>query len=90
MNVECLFLKVKITLAEKKNSLYIGHLPKDKDGQEIKKELEDISDCTIKSFEFDSSSKHYGWAYFKDHDTAIKAIKLIQKSSYTATLTKKA
>ncbi|EFA77433.1 hypothetical protein PPL_12035 [Heterostelium album PN500] len=82
-------ISVKITQANTNNTLYIGHLPKDLNEREIKMELEDISGCTIKTFEFDGPSKQYGWAHFKDHDTTIKAIKLIQKSKYTASLTKK-
>eukprot|EP01132_Coremiostelium_polycephalum_P002562 gene2562-3172_t len=79
---------VKITLADTKNTLYIGHIPKGLSEKEIKDELEDISGCPIKGFEFDKKSSLYGYAYFKDHDTTIKAIKAIQKSKkYTASLT---
>ncbi|KYR00147.1 RNA-binding region RNP-1 domain-containing protein [Tieghemostelium lacteum] len=78
---------VKITLADSKNTIYIGHIPKGLTESEIKIELEEISGCTLKSFELDTSNKFYGYAFFKDHDTTIKAIKAIQKSHYTASLT---
>ncbi|KAM9989764.1 hypothetical protein ACTFIY_005811 [Dictyostelium cf. discoideum] len=78
---------VKITLADSKNTLYIGHIPKGLTEKEVRAELEEIGMCTLKSFEFDGPSKLYGYAQFKDHETTIKAIKSIQKSKYTASLT---
>eukprot|EP01133_Synstelium_polycarpum_P014591 gene14591-17252_t len=81
---------VRITRADSKNNIYVGRLPKDSNERDVKEELESITGCTIKSFEFDGSQRTQGWAYFKDHDTTIKAIKSIQqKSKYTAALTRK-
>ncbi|EGG24197.1 RNA-binding region RNP-1 domain-containing protein [Cavenderia fasciculata] len=76
-------------MADTKNTLYIGRIPKDMSEREVKMSLEDVSGCTVKSFEFDGTNSTAGWAFFKDHETTIKAIKLIQKSVYTASLTKK-
>ncbi|KAF2076968.1 hypothetical protein CYY_001744 [Polysphondylium violaceum] len=80
---------VKITLADSKNTLYIGNIPKGLLESEVKEKLEEIGETQMKHFYFEGGeNRTHGYAQFRDHDATIKALKLIQKSStFTASLT---
>eukprot|EP00993_Chasmostoma_nieuportense_P000449 NODE_1414_length_1513_cov_293.145743_g1339_i0.p1 GENE.NODE_1414_length_1513_cov_293.145743_g1339_i0~~NODE_1414_length_1513_cov_293.145743_g1339_i0.p1 ORF type:complete len:436 (-),score=74.82 NODE_1414_length_1513_cov_293.145743_g1339_i0:145-1452(-) len=77
-------LTVKISVADPKNVLFVGKLPKDMSETKLLEALSELAKEPILKFELatsnESESKGYGWATFADHEVALKALKNLQTS----------
>jgi RNA recognition motif-containing protein len=77
---------VKITLADPKNTLHIGNIPKTATPAEIKKHIIQVGKEELEDFELcvdaEGKSKGYGWAKYADHDVALRAMKNLKLATF--------
>jgi RNA recognition motif-containing protein len=75
--------KVHIQLADPKNTLYIGSLPKHLIQDQIKQIILEQGKLPLLKFELctnvDGKSKGFGWATYENHEIALEAIQNLSK-----------
>ena len=76
---------VRTKLADPKNTLYIGGLVKNATSEQLRHEIQQLCKHPLEKFDLCSNeegkSKGFGWATFKDHDTAMAAMAQLQKKT---------
>eukprot|EP01112_Ceratiomyxa_fruticulosa_P022450 TRINITY_DN8213_c0_g1_i1.p1 TRINITY_DN8213_c0_g1~~TRINITY_DN8213_c0_g1_i1.p1 ORF type:complete len:474 (+),score=87.30 TRINITY_DN8213_c0_g1_i1:1322-2743(+) len=76
---------VRVSQAAAKNILFIGNIPRGLTAGKAIELLESDGGEKVVSFEFGRDSKCWGWATYKDHESALNAMKTIQHPTPSTT-----
>jgi len=73
------FQTVRVTIADPKDTLYIGNIPRGWTEEDVLKILHECGGQDPRKFRFAENTKSFGFVTYRDHETAVTALKAIQR-----------
>lgn len=70
---------VRVTIADPKDTLYLGNIPRGWTEEDVMKVLFELGGDAPRKFRFAENSKNFGFVTYRDHESAVNALKLIQR-----------